>query len=110
MLFYHSFAFKNLNESATTKGLRQCHDDPCIVDDGRSTFPYFLLMGAIQKKSGVCGFRNVKAYEFLIQIFIHGPHQGRKYSPHQFDGYSFVAMAVFTKALVALVPGHRTDI
>ena len=79
MLFYHYFAFKIFNESAITKGLGRCHDAPCIVNDGRPTVPYFFwLRGAIQKKSGVCGFCNVKAYEFQIQVFIHAEgHQVR---------------------------------
>ena len=29
-------------------------------------------MGRFQKQSSVCGFSNVKAYEFPIQVFIHG--------------------------------------
>ena len=26
------------------KGLRRCHDAPCIVNDGRPTFPSFLFL------------------------------------------------------------------
>ena len=61
-------------ESAIIKGLRQCQCQ-CLAYDGRPKFPYFLvlLMGRYsEEKRRLCFFSNVKAYEFLIQIFIHG--------------------------------------
>ena len=72
-IFYHSAAFKNFNERAITKGLRRCHNAPCIVNDGWPKFPSSFCFWAEIRR---LWFFNVKAKEFLIQVFIHGPDQG----------------------------------
>ena len=65
MLFYHCFHFKNFVESAKTKGLRQCHDAPCIVNDGQPTFPYFFVSGApFRRKAAFVGFPMLKHKSF----------------------------------------------
>ena len=68
MLLCHSFAFKSFTESAIMKGLRQCHDTPCIVNDSRPTFPYFFVNGALYRR---------KAAFVIFPMFKHNSFQSR---------------------------------
>ena len=49
-VFLPFFAFKNFIESAVTKGLRRCHDAPCIVSDGRPAFPFLCVWSYSEEK------------------------------------------------------------
>ena len=74
MLFYLSFfAFKNFTKSTIRTDLRQCHDTPCIVNDGRLMFLYFFVNGALfRRKAAFKVFPMLKHESFQSRLLSMG--------------------------------------